>query len=90
MNPKSKIEFDQTPTGKDRELKWMLERSTRITASGLAKLNTGGRSKAEIFGKTAIEYIDDIVFHGYGINDAKASQIYDEFNPTQITQSFIN
>jgi|AntDeeMinimDraft_5_1070356.scaffolds.fasta_scaffold05986_5 hypothetical protein len=58
MNP----EYDQQPTNRDKELKWKIERSSRITASGLAKLNTGGRGKTEIFGKTAIDYIDDIVF----------------------------
>ena len=56
------MEYDQKPTTADRELKWKIERSKRITASGLAKLNTPGRSKGELFGKTAIDYIDDIVF----------------------------
>lgn len=58
----NKVEYDQKPTAQDRELKWKIERSTRITASGLAKLNTPGRGKGELFGKTAIDYIDDIVF----------------------------
>lgn len=58
----NKIELDQKPTQAEKELKWKIERSTRITASGLAKLNTAGRGKGELFGKTAIDYIDDIVF----------------------------
>lgn len=58
----SKAEYDQQPTAQSKEQKWLIERSTRITASGLAKLNTPGRGKNELFGKTAIDYIDDIVF----------------------------
>ena len=54
------MEYDQKPTTADRELKWKIERSKRITASGLAKLNTPGRSKGELFGKTAIDYIDEL------------------------------
>lgn len=57
-----KPEYDQTPTQADLELAWKIKRSTRITASGIAKLMTGGRGKAEEFGKTAMEYIDDIIF----------------------------
>jgi len=56
------VEYDQLPTQRDRELEWKKRRATRITASGLKKLNTGGRGKNEVFGKTAIDYIDDIVF----------------------------
>lgn len=56
------VEYDQKPTVKDKELRWKIERSTRITSSGLKKLNTGGRGKGVIFGKTAIDYIDDIIF----------------------------
>lgn len=61
-----KVEYDQKPTTADRELKWKIERSKRITASGLAKLNTPGRGKGELFGKTAVDYIDDIVFSDKG------------------------
>lgn len=58
----SEVEYDQAPTQRDLELEWKKKRATRITSSGLAKLNTGGRGKSEFFGKTAIDYIDDIVF----------------------------
>jgi len=57
-----KPEYDQQPTSQDKELKWKIERSTRITASPLKKLDTPGRGKGELFGKVAVEYIDDIVF----------------------------
>jgi hypothetical protein len=56
----SKVEFDQQPTTKDRELKWKLDRAKRITSSNLKKLNTGG-TKGRVFGDTAIGYIEDIV-----------------------------
>jgi hypothetical protein len=58
----SKVEFDQQLSATDKELAWKKRRSTKITSSGLAKLNQGGRGKNEIFGKVAIDYIDDIVF----------------------------
>lgn len=54
------IEVDQLPTAKDRELAWLKRRSTKITASGLQKLNTPG-TKGRLFGDTAIGYIEDIV-----------------------------
>jgi hypothetical protein len=57
-----KPEFDQQPTIQDKELKWKIERSTRITASALKKLNTPGRGKGILFGKVAVDYVDDIVF----------------------------
>lgn len=58
-----KPEYDQAPTSQDKELKWKIERSTRITASALKKLNTPGRGKTpKMFGDTAIGYVDDIVF----------------------------
>ena len=57
-----KPEYDQTPTQADIELAWKIKRSSRITASGIAKLMTGGRGKSEEFGKTAMDYIDDIIF----------------------------
>ena len=57
-----KTEVDQQPTAKDMEIEWKIKRSSRITASGISKLMMGGRSKAEVFGKTAIEYLDDIIF----------------------------
>jgi len=56
MNP----EYDQQPTGRERELAWLKKRSTRITASGMKKMNTGG-TKGRLFGDTAIGYIEDIV-----------------------------
>jgi hypothetical protein len=58
----SRIEVDQQPTQKDRELAWKQKRATRITSSNIAKLMTPGRGKGETFGKTAIDYIDDLVF----------------------------
>jgi len=54
------VEYDQQPTGRERELAWKLERSKRITSSNLKKLNTGG-TKGRLFGDTAIGYIEDIV-----------------------------
>jgi hypothetical protein len=54
------VEYDQQPTQRDKELAWKLERSKRITSSGLKKLNTPG-TKGRIFGDTAIGYIEDIV-----------------------------
>lgn len=54
------IETDQQPTAHDRELAWLKKRSSRITASNLKKLNTGG-TKGRLFGDTAIGYIEDIV-----------------------------
>lgn len=58
----TKPEYDQQPTQQEIELAWKIKRSSRITASGIAKLMTGGRGKLEEFGKTAMDYIDDIVF----------------------------
>jgi hypothetical protein len=58
----NRVEVDQQPTQKDRELAWKQKRATRITSSNIAKLMTPGRSKGETFGKTAIDYIDDLVF----------------------------
>ena len=54
------IDVDQQPTANDKELAWLKKRSTRITASGLKKLNTGG-TKGRLFGDTAIGYIEDII-----------------------------
>ena len=54
------IELDQKMTAKEIELAWLKKRSTRITSTGLKKLNTGG-TKGKIFGDTAIGYIEDIV-----------------------------
>lgn len=54
------VEYDQQSTARDRELAWKLERSKRITSSGLKKLNTSG-TKGRLFGDTAIGYIEDIV-----------------------------
>ena len=73
-----KIELDQAPTQAEKELRWKIERSTRITASGLAKLNTPGRGKNELFGKTAIEYIDDIVFQ------IRENDLIDEIDAKQL------
>lgn len=55
------VEYDQQPTMRDKELAWKQRRATRITSSGLEKLNTGG-TKGKEFGAVAIGYIDDIVF----------------------------
>jgi hypothetical protein len=57
-----KHEYDQQTTQQERELAWKIKRSSRITASGIAKLMTGGRGAANEFGKVAMDYIDDIVF----------------------------
>lgn len=70
--------FDQTPIARDKELAWLKKRSTRITSSGLAKLNQGGRGKSEIFGKVAIDYIDDIVFQ------IREGDLIDEVNAWQM------
>lgn len=60
-NIPSAVEVDQLPTGRDLELQWKIRRSTRITSSGLKKLNTSGRGGKPVFGDTAIKYITEIV-----------------------------
>lgn len=44
------------------EQKWMIDRSSRITASNIAKIFMKGKGKANVFGKTAISYIGDLLF----------------------------
>ena len=57
----TKPEMDQQPTQRSIELEWKVKRSTRITASGIAKLMMSG-TKGNEFGKVAMNYIDDILF----------------------------
>lgn len=46
---------------RDKELAWKIKRSKNITSSCIKKLNTGGRKKEDVFGLTAISYINEIV-----------------------------
>lgn len=56
-----KTEMDQLPTELERELAWKKKRSTRITSSAIKKLNSKGRGAANVFGLTAIGYINQII-----------------------------
>ena len=58
----------------EREIKWFTERASRFTSSSVLKLFAKGKGKVK-FGKTAIDYIDDIVYQiesGNLIDEIKA------------------